>query len=599
MDKEAIGGQLPEVAPPGLLTWACNNLVEDLGGEYCIFKAERVSRPPYFEEIMEFQSMKPKSSVWAARCACTACQEDFITSKEVGANNILLLEGEDGCHYTLEPWGEIEPHTHYVRQKPGDTFPCPYCDTTVELIHSRQLRHGRTKKVMVISVENVAQYTGIFYWMVQRTMNEFGLSDYQVLPRDAYILTEHGGLVRYSHMNPVYFGNMSESKGWRVMTSNADTFDQLYHDSGSICNRKRGGVVFPDYPSLASRTGEKTGLIEYLQAGGERPVRYLKLWRKYRCLENLNKAGQGKLVVQLIMKSLYYRTFEEIADDYIDLSKKKPHEMLRMSKADFKRLRKLGTELDCNQLNKWKEYKEITGSHTFLDFSEDREAFGTAGLRLALECINEQPGTTIDRIKNYMDRQRMRYRDVGLLRDTRRMTHRLYGRELTSEELWPRNLQQSHDRVAQMLADRERKEKSMELEDGFQKVIERYGELEWSDGDLRVLLPRGNEELIREGKVLRHCVGTYGRTHAKGNSIILFIRRRRRPERPYYTLNISFAGVEPKEIQLHGYGNERHGEHKEYTHRIPRKVREFCNRWEREIMMPWWVNNKDKKENTA
>ena len=53
----------------------------------------------------------------------------------------------------------------------------------------------------------------------------------------------------------------------------------------------------------------------------------------------------------------------------------------------------------------------------------------------------------------------------------------------------------------------------------------------------------------------------------------------------------------PYQVQLHGYGNERHGPHKEYRHAIPQKVKDFVDRWKREILMPWW--NKQKKAEAA
>ena len=108
-------------------------------------------------------------------------------------------------------------------------------------------------------------------------------------------------------------------------------------------------------------------------------------------------------------------------------------------------------------------------------------------------------------------------------------------------------------------------------------------------------MPKSNLELVREGQVLRHCVGGYGNEHAKGEKIILFVRHHRRPERSYYTLNISFAEDQPREIQLHGYGNERHGKNKQHRHRIPASVRAFVDRWEREILVPWFIHQKKEK----
>ena len=81
-----------------------------------------------------------------------------------------------------------------------------------------------------------------------------------------------------------------------------------------------------------------------------------------------------------------------------------------------------------------------------------------------------------------------------------------------------------------------------------------------------------------EGETLRHCVGEYGKEHAKGKKIILFIRHYRKPERSYYTLNVGFDGWRPYIIQLHGYGNEHHGPHKEYRHTIPKEVTAFVEK---------------------
>ena len=156
-------------------------------------------------------------------------------------------------------------------------------------------------------------------------------------------------------------------------------------------------------------------------------------------------------------------------------------------------------------------------------------------------------------------------------------------------------MQQTHDRLSEARLLRLDAGKSQKLQAGFDAVLQTYGGLQWTDGDLEILLPKSNLELVREGQVLRHCVGGYGNEHAKGEKIILFVRRHRRPERSYYTLNISFADDQPREIQLHGYGNERHGKNKQHSHKIPARVRAFVDRWEREILVPWFIHQKKEK----
>ncbi|MBQ2383001.1 MAG: PcfJ domain-containing protein, partial [Oscillospiraceae bacterium] len=475
------------------------------------------------------------------------------------------------------------------------------CGHEVKLIHSKSVRGGRRKQVMVVTVQNVVGYTGIFYWMVWRRIDEDGITYCGVDAKDAFILTEHGGLVRFAHQVSLgLYGTMEWLPRWKLMSQATDTIDATYHDWGSISNRKQGAAIYEVWPELGGTTGEKTGLIEYLEAGGYRPVVYLKLWRKYRGLENLCKQGQARLVAQIINASWRFAyQFESEADPYIDLKRKKPHEMLRMTKGEFRQVRMMGLELNIVMMREWKEYCfRICGS--FQKYLEDVERFG-GHLSRMIELAKRWGDGDTDKVCRFLEKQGLCPGEVGLLVDTREIAARLYGdRVLTREELWPRWLQEAHDRYARMLAEREDREKSSQLAEGFQRVIDWYGCLEWTDGELSVILPRSNHELVQEGDVLRHCVGAYGESHAGGTSLIFFIRRYRRPERSYYTLNISMKG-RPKEIQLHGYGNERHGPNKEYSHKIPAKVRAFCDRWENEVLLPWYHRRQEeqKKEMSA
>lgn len=599
MDKEFIRKCLPEVPPDGLLSWARKECADELGGEYCVYHAERVPVYPDLAEIMEYNSLEPRRTVWAAQCTCTDCYDDFVTRKEPGEENIILIQGEDGQYYTAEPWADIDDDSlSFTMQRPGDAFQCPLCGANVKLIHSRRLRGGRTKQIMVVSVQNIFDYTGIFYWMVWRTVDEDGLSEYGVSPKDAFILTENGGLVRYAHeLRTGWYGSARSLPRWKLMTVNHDSIDDRYRDWGSINNQKVGASIYNCFPDLEGTTGEKTGLIEYLNAGGYRPVLYLKKWYRHRALENLCKCGQGKLVAEIIRSAYRFSySFDIEASEYIDLSKRKPHEMLRLTKGEFKQVRNKHLELSMEMLEQWRTYQLRTNSASFAEYMEYLELFKSKGLKDALDMLRQWPDITMEKLVRYMEKQKLRPRECRLLFDTREMAARLYAdRALTREELWPQRLIEAHDRFSQMLTDRENLDKATELQAGFDRVKNMYGHLEWSDGDLCIMLPERNEDLVDEGRTLRHCVGGYGKGHAAGSSLIFFVRRHRRPERSYYTLNISMNG-KPKEVQLHGYGNERHGPNKEHEHRIPARVRAFCDRWENEILFPWYAEKQKRQK---
>lgn len=582
MDKEFIRKNLPEEPPEGLLSWARKEFAHDLGGEYCVFQAERYPEYPSMGEIWERNSFAPKRTKWAARCTCSNCYEDFITKKEPGSDNILLIQGEDGQHYTIEPWDTVEPYMGIEMQRPGDTFFCPMCGEQVQLIHSRELRGGRMKQIMVVTIQNVEGYTGIFYWLIWRTINEFAFSKYGVSPKDAFILTENGGLVRYAHeVRTGWYGSSHVLPQWKMMTVNNDS------------NTKVGAYIYGKYPDLEGTTGEKTGLIEYLKAGGYRPVVYLEKWYRHRALENLCKCGQAKLVVEIIRSAYRYSySFDCEAEKYIDLSKRKPHEMLRLTKGEFKQVRKNNMALTTEILEQWQKYQIRTNTGSFYEYLKYRDLFAHKGLNDALEFMHQWPDGNLAKLARYMEKQGLRPGEVKLLFDTRDMAARLYAdRVLTREELWPQRLIDTHDRFAQMLSDR----KNEDLTAGFTRVREMYGHLEWTDGDLCVILPKVNGDLVKEGRTLRHCVGTYGKSHASGSSLIFFVRKYRRPERSYYTLNINMKS-QPREVQLHGYGNERHGPNKEYSHKIPAKVRAFCDRWENEILLPWYAEKQRQQK---
>lgn len=586
MDKEAVRKLLPEEPPEGLLEWAVKNADGDLGGEYCIWKSERMKVQPTLEEVMEYNSLESRRSVWVADCTCTACNDWFFTQKEPGEKAIRLVQGEDAWTYTLTPEDPVDAYMGIEINRENDIFLCPLCGSEIQLIHAQRLRDGKTKQIMVVAVQNVGKYTALVYWMVYRTIHATGISNYGAYPADAFVLSQTGTIVQYRW----------KCGSWKLVTNNHDTIDSPYHDWGSINNRKVGAIIYECYPDLEGTTGEKTALTEYLTAGGYRPVAYLKWWRKQRNIENLCRQGQGRLIASIVSESFSYSyEIRKEAEKYLDLTKQKPHEMLGISKQEFRWLRETGTELTTESMQGWRKYKNADGKLGLVDFTRYCQKFDISGINAAVQLMRLYGDADIDRIYRYMCKGGLHPRETGILLDTRECMKKLYNRPLTSEELWPTHLHETHDRVHQMWLEESSKKQKELLNMGFQGVIDRYGCLEWTDGELSVILPKSNSELINEGKVLRHCVGGYGNAHVTGSSTIFFIRRYRRPERPYYTLAINMT-EKPRETQLHGYGNERHGDKKQYTHTIPQKVRDFCDRWENEILLPWYVEQLKCKE---
>lgn len=590
MDKEYIRRRLPEEPPKGMLRWALGNCRGELGGDYMIYRNERIREPVPLEEVMENVTVGKK--IWAANCTCTTCQEDFYTDTIPGGRGFRMLEGEDGNLYNWP--GELAEPGTVVEVAEGDFIICPNCFEKVRVVAARSIRGGRTKRIKVCTLQNVEGYTAIVYYLVRRTLHEDGWVDSDVEPDRAVVITEHFGRVYYTHRENGCMGLDKPGRMWAETKSKRDPSDLMYADWGSIRNKKVGAVVYKkQLPDMDGTTGEKTGLRAWFENAGAYPIEYFKIWKKHKNIEALVLAGGVSLLEDVIIDSSY--GCESALDAFFDLSRKKPHQMLGLSKQTMKQMVRTGC-LRKGPIENWRRYCRLGGKMTDEAFFRLQEKTGLQAMETAIELM-EQYHDDVQKIFSYIHKQGLSRTEVGLLRDARRFARELGGGDLTGEQLWPRHLREAHDRLAQQRRLMVSKEEAAKYQKGFEEVLRKYGDIQWNDGVLAVILPKDNSELVREGDVLRHCVGGYGGSHSRGKSIIFFIRHYRRPERSYYTLNIRFGEGEPKEVQLHGYGNERHGPNKEYTHKIPRKVRDFVDRWESEVLLPWWrEQNKQKKE---
>lgn len=564
----------------------------DLGDPLILYHREAVTLMDEIHEIMfpeDWECLeRSKKHRWGARCTCTNCGEDFIAGYSKGG--IILTSGPDGQTYA----GYAEPGPDTNEYLDGETVLCPHCWTDAEVTRRSDLRHGRTLQVIQAEVVNVEKYTAVMYWLVRRWLDSDGTDTTNFLPYAALLVDTDGKVRRFR--GKMQSGDVREAI-WLPCTYSKDPMQMPYYSWEGIKHRKIGGWTLSYGPDLGGHTGEKTALDEYIGTGGCWPGAYLHVWEKHPQVENLMRQGFAQAVTDTIDKQLdravYWRDLcDEPPISWADWSEVKPHRMLHMSKAAFREIRqKIWTsgDVDC-----WDKYRiQIPGADA-LEFEHCRECVGSKAVEQLLEMVaagwtDLMPAVVV----RYLKKQGELRDGVQLLIDYRKMLRDAKMAE-DEETLWPRNLVAAHERVTQFWSDRTKTLYQL----GFSSTFIKYRDLEWTDGELCVVLPRVSEDLVLEGKTLRHCVGTYGSQHCTGRPVF-FIRHYRRPERSYYTLQINMTGKIPKEIQLHGYGNERHGDRKQYTHRIPKKVRDFCDRWEREVLTPWFADHKSKQKETT
>jgi len=522
---------------------------------------------------------------WGAVCTCTMCGEEFEAGYKKGG--IILAQGEDGVDY--EGWVDEEEELAIFRED-GTSVLCPHCWQQATVTPRRELRKGRTSQILQAEVVNAGEYTAVMYWMVQRYQDATGTDQTGFEPKQALVIDRCGKLRRFRAKR---FGGEERDIQWIPCKQTRDPMQQPYYCRGAVNDRGIGGWVWTIGPELDGHTGEKTALDKYIGAGGEWPGAYLHVWQRWPQVENLMRQGFDIAVKQEIDDKLNLAAYSYDLRDvppipWANWREKAPHKILGMSKEAFRIIR--NREWGAESAGVWSLWRVVTGNTDALAYEMCRSRVGAKNVRSLLEMM--QAGWNDFepvRVVRYLEKKDMLQDGVRHLIDYRVML-RDAGLAETSETLWPKDLIEAHDRTAEMLA----KRKGLDVSGSFAVTRIKLEGLEWTDGKLCIVIPKAEQELIDEGRILRHCVGTYGNKHCSG-SPIFFVRKYRRPERSYYTLNIKMTGTMPERIQLHGYGNEHHGDCKQYKHSIPREVLEFCDRWEREVLIPWW-NEKRRVE---
>ena len=602
-DLKWLAEKLPETVS-GELEEAIMTTVYDereLGDSLILYSRESVEWGE-LAPIMEGPINTKRS--WGARCTCKNCGEDFFTGYIPGGerkqSGIMLGVGEDGSTYTGK-WESDEPMVQIYHD--GDGVLCPLCWEVGELTPRRELKNGRSYGILQAEVQNIEGYTTVLYWMVRRFLDDEGGDHVCATPRDALVIDRDGRLQRFIHTTHGQFGESDLGK-WRRSGVVREPAMIAYYNWGACNNRQVGAWVYDVPLDLTGTTGEKTALNEYIRRGGQWPGIYLRLWQQRPNVENLMLGGFSMAVIESVERAANAALGQGARDavampKWCNWNEVKPHRMVGMAKEEWRKVR--GQSWGRNLVRLWDRWRrERQGNVESMD-----QCLRVLRIKGANDCLDMMAagwdGFEPQRVAKYLQKQGLDGDSVRELVDYRKMMHEM-GLAETEETLWPRDLVAAHDRV---VAYKLEHAKSI-YQKGFSEAAEKYAALEWGDGDLRIVVPRIEEELKREGEVLRHCVGTYGGSHVSGRPIF-FVRKYRRPERSYYTLNIDMTGKMPKEVQLHGYGNERHGVYKEHRHSIPQKVRDFVDRWEREVLMPWWAEQKqaeatgkkNRKEKTA
>ena len=108
----------------------------------------------------------------------------------------------------------------------------------------------------------------------------------------------------------------------------------------------------------------------------------------------------------------------------------------------------------------------------------------------------------------------------------------------------PRNLEAAHNKLVAEIDKSKQDKRLMEVAERYPLIRKHYRKLRnkflYEDDNFIIRPARSAEEIVREGRILHHCVGgdNYLRKHNEQESVILMLRYKAEPEVPYITVEI-------------------------------------------------------------
>ncbi len=140
--------------------------------------------------------------------------------------------------------------------------------------------------------------------------------------------------------------------------------------------------------------------------------------------------------------------------------------------------------------------------------------------------------------------------------------------------LFPKDIREAHDEAVNILTEENRKKElaaAAEKDEGIRRMEKKIRrKFTYQDEEYLIRPAMTNCEIVKEGQTQHICVGNgiYREKMEKGESYILFIRRRNEPDKPFYTVEIT---PDYEIIQRHG----RYNKEKEEKESVDQFLKKF------------------------
>lgn len=331
-----------------------------------------------------------------------------------------------------------------------------------------------------------------------------------------------------------YHWGLYKNKYERWCLGNSDSwgYGSIYYGKGKVYQPTLRGAMEAEVMKKSSYGFWKVPPLDLFD--------YVLMEKGCPPLEMLARIGMFEMAEGLI-KARYDRTL--LKEDETELAK-----ILKIDTMRLKRLKNMGNaglaELKWMQLEKAND--TIWPDEMISDF-------GTANIcPRDLQFLPHKCMTNVQ-IWNYLKKQEKLTGDriktlIGTWDDYLCMAGTMKMDLKNSMIFKPRNLRDAHDELVILKNTKGMEQEAKKLEKKFPKVNAQLAKLkkfEYKSGKYQILAPEKVLDIVREGRILQHCVHTcdyYFSRITSDESYLFFLRKTERPDMPWYTLEVEPSG---------------------------------------------------------
>ena len=527
---------IPREPPEGFLEWAAKELCGALDTYGMLYEQEWVEDWG-LEQVLDEYARPRKRRMVRVECSCCGYRDLYQYGKLSGWNRV-------GYGFVLpESYTEVEGGTVYGD---GENILCPQCGTPV-LIRKRAAvkKNGdcfvtassQAMSAAVVGEDRLLVLTG---WVIQRRAGIGGGSRLSAIPAEAYVFSaaECAQLMGWRNGYSGTAGYFVEyAKVWRQPKDWTERWGQEEHIFGLTPELVAGSCL--PHCKLDVYMAHRPGANHY-------PVAWLRLCQAHPNVEAALMHGLPRVLDDLIRDHTQEHRWTDNKQGRLELSEldwsqTRPAQMLHLTKDELR----LAREQDWGVLF-WDLFRYSKAAGETLTGQDIENAF-----YLGDEHVGQLVGRgPVAKSIRYLLRQceeaympepededpapEAAIPDVQTLLDYWDMAEQL-GQDLADAQVrFPHDLMAAHDEASVQMAKHKEAGRA-----GLFRLRRKYlSKWAFSADGLLIRPAASQQELTDEGNRLHHCVSTYGQRHAEGKTAIFFIRRKSRPNEPYYTLEL-------------------------------------------------------------